>query len=107
MLLEELISEKKEKRKKKPPIFVETDETEPFPNDTISGLEKGIGKAAKDLEKNWKSSIELVDFVFSDLKVPKPGAFLTKRWQQYLLLLKLAVDKLASSRGFKADWRSV
>jgi len=103
MLLRELLLEKK-KEKEKRIVFIEIDPQEPFPVDTISALEKAINKEAKDLEKDWKNVIELVDFVFTDLDVPKPGAYLLKRWDQYLGLLKVAIDDLAQSRGFKGNW---
>lgn len=107
MLLSELdISGKDEKKedKDKKIVFIETDPQQPFPNDTISALEKAIGKAAKDLEIDWKNPIELVNAVFTDLNVPKPQAFLKKRWAQYEDLLFVAVNGLADSRGLDADW---
>lgn len=108
MLLNELIDlGKKKKKKEKKIVFVETNPQEPFPHDTVTALEKGINKWAKDLEKNWKSPKELVDFVFDDLEVPKPGIFLKSRWDQYLSLLKLAVSELTDARGLKADWSSI
>jgi hypothetical protein len=107
MLLNELtILEKKEEKEKKI-VFVETDPQEPFPKDTISALEKGIKKEARDLEKDWKSPMELVDYVFNDLDVPKPGAYLKNRWNQYLELLKVAVEDLANARGFKSNWTTI
>jgi hypothetical protein len=106
MLLQELIFEKKKEEKEKKIVFIETDPQEPFPKDTMTALSKAIGKEAKDLEKEWKSPMELVDFVFTDLEVPKPGAYLKKRWEQYLSLLKSAVDDLGDARGFKSDWKT-
>lgn len=106
MLLTELDIGKDEKKddKDKKVVFIETDPQQPFPNDTISALEKGINKAAKDLEINWRNPIELVNSVFDDLDVPKPQAFLKKRWAQYEDLLSVAVNGLADSRGLDADW---
>ena len=109
MLLSELDmsgdDKKKDDKDKKKVIFVDNgDNQSPFPPLTMSALEKGISKAAKDLEVSWKSPIELVNSVFDDSDVPKPQAFLKKRWAQYEELLAVAVEALADSRGLDADW---
>lgn len=101
-ILEE--SKKAEDEKEKKLVFIETDPKEPFPNDTISALEKDIHKKAKDLTIEWKSSIELVDAAFEDLDVPKPMAHQTKRWEQYKNLLSTAINRLYDARGFKSGW---
>jgi len=105
MLLEELLSEKKKEKKENPIIFIETDPQSPFPNDTMSALKKAIKKEAKDLDKNWPNAIELVNFVFKDWRVPMPGAYLRNRWEQYLELLKAAINALSDSRGLNGSWR--
>lgn len=104
MIITDLLEKKKEKEKKL--VFVETDPTqqEPFPLDTVSSLKKSINKEAKDLTKKWNSAMELVDYVFNDLVVPKPGAYRKERFKQYLSLLRVAVDGLGQSRGMKDDW---
>ena len=99
------LAEAKEKEQKEPKlVFVETDGREAFPEDTISALRKDIHKKAKDLEVTWKSSAELVDSAFTDLDVPKPGAFLTDRWKQYRELIDHAIKRLSEARGLKAGW---
>lgn len=103
-LLKLLIEKKQEKPKKPKIVFVETDGREAFPEDTVTALKKEINKQAKDLEKQWKGPVELVDFVFSELNVPKPLANLKDRWGQYTDLLGVAVRALRDSRGMKAAW---
>jgi methionine synthase II (cobalamin-independent) len=106
MLLSEVVlTEKKEDKKKAKPVFIETDVQSPFPDDTLNALKKSVKKEAKDLTKNWKNAIQVVDFAFEDTKVPKPGAFLKQRWDQYLSLIQVAVKALADARGFKGSWR--
>lgn len=102
--LQALIEAKEKKPEKKKIVFVETDPQEAFPADTMSALQKEINKQAKDLEKQWRSAVELVDFVFGELNVPKPLAYLKNRWQQYNELLGYAVTALRDSRGMKAHW---
>jgi hypothetical protein len=105
--LRDILSESKkdkEEQKEKKIVFIETDPREAFPNDTISALQKDINKKAKDLEQQWKSSMELVDAAFADLEVPKPGAYLNKRWDQYKQLLTYAIKSLYDARGLKAGW---
>lgn len=102
--LQSLIEAKEKKSEKKKIVFVETDPQEAFPADTMSALQKEINKQAKDLEKQWRSAVELVDFVFAELEVPKPLAYLKDRWAQYNELLADAVTSLRDSRGMKAHW---
>ncbi len=102
--LQELLEKKEEKPKKKKIVFIETDPQEAFPADTMSALQKEINKQAKDLEKDWRSPVELVDFVFAELEVPKPLAYLKERWRQYNQLLAISVTALRDSRGMKAHW---
>lgn len=103
--LRDILSEaKKDEEKEKKLVFVETDPREAFPNDTISALEKDIHKKAKDLTKQWKSSVELVDAVFEELDVPKPMAYQNERWEQYKQLLTVAIRRLYDARGLKAGW---
>lgn len=103
--IREILAEaKKEEKKEQKLVFVETDPREPFPNDTISALKKDINKKSKDLEIDWKSSVELLDATFTELNVPKPMAHLTARWEQYTELLRYAITSLYDSRGMKANW---
>ncbi len=102
--LQSLIEAKEKKPEKKKIVFVETDPQESFPADTMSALQKEINKQAKDLEKQWRSAIELVDFAFAELEVPKPLAYLKDRWAQYNELISDAVRSLRESRGMKARW---
>ena len=106
MLLKEIITEKKDSKSKNKPVFIETDIQSPFPDDTMSVLKKSIKKESKDLTKTWKNAVAVVEFTFQDLKIPKPGAFLKKRWDQYLSLIQVAVQALADARGFKGSWRT-
>lgn len=103
--IQSLITEKKAEKPKKPKlVFVETDPQEAFPSDTMSALEKEINKNAKDLEKDWRSAVELVDFAFAELNVPKPLAYLKNRWEQYCQLISVSIKALRDSRGMKANW---
>lgn len=102
--LQQLLEKKEEKPKKKKIVFIETDPQESFPADTMSALQREINKQAKDLEKDWRSVVELVDFVFAELEVPKPMAYLKNRWEQYNKLLSVGVTALRDARGMKAHW---
>lgn len=102
--LQTLIEAKEKKPEKKKIVFVETDPQEAFPADTMAALQKEINKQAKDLEKQWRSAIEVVDFAFAELEVPKPLAFLKNRWAQYNELIAHAVTSLRDARGMKANW---
>jgi hypothetical protein len=95
-------SQKEETEKKV--VFVETDSKSPFPQDTVSALEKAVRKNAKDLTLEWKSSVELVDKTFEELEVPKPLAYQKDRWEQYKQLLSYAIKSLYQSRGLSAGW---
>lgn len=105
MLLKELISEAKKEKKKKI-VFVEFDPKQPFPTDTVSALKKQISSDAKDLTKDWKSPQQLVDNAFTELKVPKPLAYLQNRFEQYTDLLKIGIRELRDARGF-SDWTTL
>lgn len=103
--LKDILAEaKKEDEKEKKLVFVETDPSEAFPNDTIAALQKDIHKKAKDLTQNWDSSITLVDAAFEDLDVPKPMAYQSARWEQYKQLLTHAIRVLYDARGLKGGW---
>lgn len=99
-----LLEKEKKKPEKKKVVFIETDPQEAFPADTMSALQKEINKQAKDLEKNWRSAVELVDFAFTELEVPKPLAYLKARWEQYNQLIADSVRSLRDARGMKAHW---
>jgi len=102
-----LEKEQKKKEKEKKVVFVETDPKLAFPNDTVSALEKQINKFAKDLERDWKSPMELVSAAFEELEVPKPLASNKERWAQYLELISTAVKNLYDARGFGGNWRTI
>jgi hypothetical protein len=102
--LQSLLEKKEKKPEKKKVVFIETDPREAFPADTMSALQKEINKNAKDLEKDWRSAVELVDYAFTELDVPKPLAYLKDRWAQYTQLLGVAVTGLRDSRGMKSHW---
>lgn len=93
-------AEKTEDKNKKE-VFVNPDTQVPFPNDTVSALQKEINKGAKDLEKEWKNAIELVNYSFEELDVPVPMANLHKRWEQYSKLISYAVKNLTDARGLQ------
>ena len=102
--LQDILIEKKEKKKEEKVVFIETDPQSPFPDDTISAIEKEINSKAKDLEIEWKNPIDLVNSAFEELKVPISLSFLKLRTEQYQKLIAYAVRQLAESRGFKASW---
>ena len=91
------------KKEKVKVVFVETDGRAPFPNNTMSALEKSITKLAKDLETEWDSATKLVNTAFEESNVPIPGAHLKERWEQYTKLLAHAIRELHDARGF-ASW---
>lgn len=88
------------KKQEKPPVvFVDPDESIAFPPDTVSAIQRTINKFAKDLEKEYKSAIELVDDAMTYLSVPIPLASLNTRWQQYTALISHAIRELYDARG--------
>lgn len=89
---------------KKTPVFMETDEKSPFPNDTITALKKKITTLAKDLESEWDSAAVLTNAAFEELEVPIPQAFVKDRWVQYTELLAYAIKQLYNARGLSAKW---
>lgn len=93
-------AEKKEEKQKKE-VFVSPDVQEPFPEDTVSAIQKEINKGAKDIEQEWKNAVELVNYAFEELNVPVPMANLKKRWGQYNKLISYAVKNLADARGLQ------
>ncbi len=86
-------------------VFRETNPASPFPKDTMASLKREINTGAKNLEKIWKDAIELTDYSFITLKVPKPTQSNEKRWEQYNSLLSIAVKELNDARGFEDSWR--
>lgn len=93
-----------EKEKEKKIVFKETDGRSAFPEMTISALKKEITTLSKDLQKEWKSAADLVDFAFETLQVPKPPVYAVDRWNQYVDLLSHAVKQLYKARGLKSGW---
>lgn len=88
------------KKQENPPVvFVDPDETIALPPDTIATIQRTINKFAKDLDKTYKSAIELVNDAFTYLSVPIPIASLNTRWQQYTALLSHAIRELYDARG--------
>lgn len=110
MKLKDILLEKensgRKQRKEKKIIFKEFDPSQqsPYPPDVVSSLKREISRQARDYELDWKSPIELVTTVFEDNDIVIPGAYLKKRFEQYLGLIKGAIRDLADARGFKADW---
>ena len=101
----DMLLEAKKKPKKKKIIYVENgDDQLPYPQLTISALEKEIKKTAKDLETDIQNPIKLVNDVMNDNAVPIPPAYLSRRWKQYLALLKVAVVALGEARGYRSSW---
>lgn len=99
--LQTLIERKKEEKK---PVFIETDEKSPFPNDTMTAIKKKITSLSKDLEEEWDSAVTLLNTSFEELDVPIPQAYSKDRWQQYTELLAYAIKQLYDSRGFSGKW---
>lgn len=91
------------KKKDDTPKFIETDGRMEFPRDTINYLQKEINKNCKDLNREWKNAIEVVNHAFNELDIPIPKAFQKDRWEQYLKLLSYAVKNMHEARGF-SDW---
>ena len=105
MRLDEMALLEKKKAPKKKVIYDNSwDPKTPFPDDTVSTLEKEIKKASRDLEEKITSPITLVNKIMTDNNVPIPAAYLKQRWGQYQSLLKVAVKALGSARGFKSGY---
>jgi hypothetical protein len=95
------------KKKEEKIVFRETNPQEPFPKDTITAIKKRINVFAKDLTTEWDSAIEMLDAVLTELKVPKPPAYLKERWKQYQELIEFTVENLHDARGFGGNWSGV
>ena len=101
--LQEILKEGKDTvdkdEKNKIEVFVDDNNLTAFPNDTMTALNKSINRLSKDLNMEWKNSIEIVDSAFEELDIPKPTANLLSRWEQYKQLISYAVKSLYDSRG--------
>ncbi len=84
---------------KTPDVYVDVDGRKELPADSIKYLKKEINKLGKDLTKEWKSPLELVNNAFGNLDVPIPNAFQSKRWNQYTELIGDAISALQNSKG--------
>lgn len=104
MRLQTLAEAKKKEEKR---VFKETDPQAPFPKDTMTAIKKRSTVFAKDLTMDWDNAMEMLDAVLTELKVPKPAAFLKERWKQYGELLEFAVEQLYEARGFEGHWSGV
>jgi len=93
-----------EKKKKVTEIYIDPDPQVPYPDDSMSIIKKELRQAAKDLDTDWGSAVEVVDFVFKELNITKPMPHLKKRWEQYLECITIAVKELKDARGFGAKW---
>lgn len=98
MKFSQYLSEAK-KQEKPPTVFVDPDENIEFPPDTYSTIQRTINKFAKDLDKDYRSAIELVNDAFEYLSVPIPLANLNNRWKQYTALISHAIRELYDARG--------
>jgi hypothetical protein len=85
-------------------VFKETDGRSPFPNDTLTSIQKEINKNCKDFEKDWKNAVEIVNYCLNELNVPIPKANNLERWDQYKSLLAYAIKNLYDARGMKGGW---
>lgn len=95
-----------EATKAKKEVFVDTNKQLPFPDATVSAIEREINKGAKDVNTEWDDASELVNYAFEELNLPIPQVYLTERWGQYKKLLRVAIDALADTRGNKGQWRT-
>ena len=95
------------KKKEEKIVFKETDPQLPFPKDTITAIKKRINVFAKDLTQDWDNAIEMLNAVFTELKVPIPQAHLRKRWEQYQELIEFSVENMYDARGYGGNWNSV
>lgn len=102
MRLKDFLTEGRKKENKI--VFVETDPNVAFPKDTITSLQKAINKSCKDLTKDWKNAVEVINAAFNELDVPIPKANQKARWEQYRQLIAYAVKNLMDSRGSKGNW---
>jgi hypothetical protein len=92
------------RKKEKKIVFQETDGRTPYPNDTMTSLNKEINKNCKDLEKVWNNAVEVVNHSFNELDIPIPRANLPARWSQYKELIAYAVKNLYDARGLNGGW---
>jgi hypothetical protein len=100
--LSEILEEGRKPKEKG--IFIPDDVQEPYPFDTMVYIQKAVNRNSKDKSKDWNSPIELVDFSLDELNVPRPMAYMKKRWEQYVEMLHYAVRNLKDSRGFSGTW---
>lgn len=89
----------KKANNKPPAVYFDSDESIPFPPDTMSTMQRQINKMATDFDQEYPDAINLVDSCFDFLQVPKPTANLNNRWKQYTSLIAHAVKELYDARG--------
>lgn len=95
------------KKKEEKIIFKETDPQVAFPADTLTAIRKRVNVFSKDLTMTWDNSIEMLDAVMKELKVPKPSANLAKRWKQYEDLIEFSVENMNDARGDSGHWHGM
>lgn len=95
------------KKKEEKLVFKETNPQYPFPKDTVTAIKKRINVFAKDLEMDWENSIEMLDAVMRELKVPKPQPHQKERWEQYEELIGFSAENLFDARGYGGGWNSI
>lgn len=95
------------KKKEEKIVFKESDPQLEFPADTMTAIRKRVNVFAKDLTMDWDNSIEMLDAVMAELKVPKPDAYLKNRWKQYEELIEFSVENMNDARGYAGNWHGM
>lgn len=88
----------KEGKEKNEIEFKDTDPSKELPELITRKIERKIKDGAKDYGKEWKNSINLVDWALEELNISKPKTVSSPRWKQYLKFIGDASKALYKAR---------
>jgi hypothetical protein len=69
-----------------------------LPELIFNKLRRKVRDGAKDYKKEWKNSLELVDWALNELNIIKPNLS-SPRWDQYKELISIAVAEMKKARN--------
>ena len=77
-----------------------------LPDKVISELKSNIRKGASDLDQDWTNALELTQAAYRVSNIARPDPDQKGAWNQYMELLKFAVQQLSATRGLDGKWRN-
>lgn len=95
MKIIDIVNEGEEKNEIK---FKDEDPNNELPELIFNKLKRQVRDGAKDYKKEWKNSIELVDWALNELNIIKPNIS-SPRWVQYKELISIAVAEMKKARN--------